>query len=136
WRPQQVLTQGSQTSFIYRLSWTSEWPEEGQSPKALARFSGGGLNADRKRHLFVIDFEGGVLSGAIKPDVGATQGALSNVVLQPNPESGGLRLSFEIDLAGVELSELRAVLLRGDRKSTRLNSSHVAISYAVFCLKK
>src|SRR5690625_5950687 len=24
----------------------------------------------------------------------------------------------------------------GDRKSTRLNSSHVATSYAVFCLKK
>src|SRR5437870_11472644 len=28
-----------------------------------------------------------------------------------------------------------AVAVR-DRKSTRLNSSHVAISYAVFCLKK
>src|SRR3989442_7737282 len=27
-------------------------------------------------------------------------------------------------------------MLRGDRKSTRLNSSHVRISYAVFCLKK
>src|SRR5690625_7089582 len=26
--------------------------------------------------------------------------------------------------------------ISGDRKSTRLNSSHVAISYAVFCLKK
>src|SRR5207253_8160464 len=26
--------------------------------------------------------------------------------------------------------------LNTDRKSTRLNSSHVAISYAVFCLKK
>src|SRR5690625_6920490 len=26
--------------------------------------------------------------------------------------------------------------VRRDRKSTRLNSSHVAISYAVFCLKK
>src|SRR5689334_24848104 len=26
--------------------------------------------------------------------------------------------------------------LRGDRKSTRLNSSHSSISYAVFCLKK
>src|SRR5699024_12438285 len=25
---------------------------------------------------------------------------------------------------------------KGDRKSTRLNSSHVSISYAVFCLKK
>src|SRR5690349_24790798 len=26
--------------------------------------------------------------------------------------------------------------VEGDRKSTRLNSSHVEISYAVFCLKK
>src|SRR5437660_9142050 len=35
--------------------------------------------------------------------------------------------------------DVGADLLRGrrqDRKSTRLNSSHVAISYAVFCLKK
>src|SRR5437868_12156453 len=28
------------------------------------------------------------------------------------------------------------LLRRRDRKSTRLNSSHVSISYAVFCLKK
>src|SRR5699024_11829235 len=31
---------------------------------------------------------------------------------------------------------LRAQLENIDRKSTRLNSSHVSISYAVFCLKK
>src|SRR5436309_8822932 len=30
----------------------------------------------------------------------------------------------------------RAARDRKDRKSTRLNSSHVKISYAVFCLKK
>src|SRR5256885_12469922 len=45
------------------------------------------------------------------------------------------RLSF----AGVPLGN-QSVLLRGeeplDRKSTRLNSSHLVISYAVFCLKK
>src|SRR3712207_7850437 len=35
-----------------------------------------------------------------------------------------------VDQAGVE------ELLLGDRKSTRLNSSHANISYAVFCLKK
>src|SRR5256885_4014882 len=29
-----------------------------------------------------------------------------------------------------------AVVVRTDRKSTRLNSSHLVISYAVFCLKK
>src|SRR2546426_4752272 len=28
------------------------------------------------------------------------------------------------------------LLAEGDRKSTRLNSSHLVISYAVFCLKK
>src|SRR5690625_5431538 len=39
----------------------------------------------------------------------------------------------------VEEIGLRTTKIRsfdGDRKSTRLNSSHVAISYAVFCLKK
>ena len=30
----------------------------------------------------------------------------------------------------------KAILLKIDRKSTRLNSSHALISYAVFCLKK
>src|SRR5690625_1934216 len=32
--------------------------------------------------------------------------------------------------------QLPLLLVDRDRKSTRLNSSHVAISYAVFCLKK
>src|SRR3990170_4649013 len=31
---------------------------------------------------------------------------------------------------------VRRVMRAGDRKSTRLNSSHQIISYAVFCLKK
>src|SRR5205085_3931432 len=34
------------------------------------------------------------------------------------------------------IAELARVTRRGDRKSTRLNSSHSQISYAVFCLKK
>src|SRR5690606_40533495 len=32
--------------------------------------------------------------------------------------------------------DIKSALKVGDRKSTRLNSSHVKISYAVFCLKK
>src|SRR5690625_5585706 len=39
-------------------------------------------------------------------------------------------------IAGVAPSELCEHGTDRDRKSTRLNSSHVAISYAVFCLKK
>src|SRR5690606_39665533 len=38
------------------------------------------------------------------------------------------RLAGDLDEAGLPADE--------DRKSTRLNSSHVKISYAVFCLKK
>src|SRR5438552_13722022 len=41
------------------------------------------------------------------------------------------------DVRAVEEPEGRAPPARGrDRKSTRLNSSHQIISYAVFCLKK
>src|SRR5690625_6257515 len=36
----------------------------------------------------------------------------------------------------LSIEELASKITGLDRKSTRLNSSHVAISYAVFCLKK
>src|SRR5690625_6290093 len=38
--------------------------------------------------------------------------------------------------ANIFIDRLTGYHRYGDRKSTRLNSSHVAISYAVFCLKK
>src|SRR5256885_12606182 len=40
------------------------------------------------------------------------------------------------DLVGHAADEHRAHPVGRDRKSTRLNSSHLVISYAVFCLKK
>src|SRR2546426_6712831 len=46
---------------------------------------------------------------------------------EPGPERGGRRGRWRRDSRGSSL---------GDRKSTRLNSSHLVISYAVFCLKK
>src|SRR5438067_5454688 len=47
-------------------------------------------------------------------------------------EGGGLGAQL-VDVVAFAL--VRSLTL-GDRKSTRLNSSHVSISYAVFCLKK
>src|SRR4051812_49833325 len=38
--------------------------------------------------------------------------------------------------AVTSVADLPRVVAGGDRKSTRLNSSHMSISYAVFCLKK
>src|SRR5437660_9816840 len=46
---------------------------------------------------------------------------------EPNPRAGNCSTS--------SLMQGPKSIVR-DRKSTRLNSSHVAISYAVFCLKK
>src|SRR5690606_41423060 len=45
---------------------------------------------------------------------------------------------YTINFAELEAqaAEAKILLLCTDRKSTRLNSSHVKISYAVFCLKK
>src|SRR5207253_4873895 len=54
-------------------------------------------------------------------------------------ESITLRPEFTAGICRAYLSEgwqQYAPLKLADRKSTRLNSSHVAISYAVFCLKK
>src|SRR5215510_15154155 len=43
---------------------------------------------------------------------------------------------MNIPLSVLEFRDRAARFFAQDRKSTRLNSSHVAISYAVFCLKK
>src|SRR5437868_10778851 len=55
----------------------------------------------------------------------------------PDAASGELRGVPRERRAPVQ-ERLRVALREdgGDRKSTRLNSSHVSISYAVFCLKK
>src|SRR5207302_10170045 len=43
-------------------------------------------------------------------------------------------LGASVDVGAIVVQ--RAAKIEGDRKSTRLNSCHVKISYAVFCLKK
>src|SRR5688500_20051648 len=48
---------------------------------------------------------------------------------KPNPTTADLRQPTESHRA-------RGLAEAPDRKSTRLNSSHLVISYAVFCLKK
>src|SRR5690606_39337069 len=63
----------------------------------------------------------------------------------PLGQPGEKRLGFFVALPRILLGQLPQRLLhlvpllliaRKDRKSTRLNSSHVKNSYAVFCLKK
>src|SRR5687768_18119491 len=57
------------------------------------------------------------------------------------PTREGPRVNTEINVTRVRLVDARGQMVgvvgrNEDRKSTRLNSSHGYISYAVFCLKK
>src|SRR3712207_8666298 len=52
------------------------------------------------------------------------------------PEKAGADDVEAAGLAGDGVATLDLADAQGDRKSTRLNSSHAHISYAVFCLKK
>src|SRR3989454_8944880 len=47
-----------------------------------------------------------------------------------------LSVSLMVPMVRVQTRASLQLSNRGDRKSTRLNSSHLVISYAVFCLKK
>src|SRR5436309_6805458 len=53
------------------------------------------------------------------------------IQVQTTTPVGTGKIRTALDAAGIRDAEIQQ-----DRKSTRLNSSHVKISYAVFCLKK
>src|SRR2546427_5770862 len=57
-------------------------------------------------------------------------------VLQQFARRGGRAVAAQVVGAGAQPAVIGGQFARQDRKSTRLNSSHSQISYAVFCLKK
>src|SRR5207244_9882201 len=59
-----------------------------------------------------------------------------NVEFGGQAEKVGRTLPGQWNILRETLKNVAAEQLREDRKSTRLNSSHQIISYAVFCLKK
>src|SRR5438034_8727246 len=52
------------------------------------------------------------------------------------PNVGCEEGKYNLDIIGQRCNKKQLATGRVDRKSTRLNSSHTVISYAVFCLKK
>src|SRR5690348_18138534 len=66
---------------------------------------------------------------AVKPDQVGIRGQRGG-----SGGEGAARRRFGTIAAGRKANEVKRALR--DRKSTRLNSSHPSISYAVFCLKK
>jgi glucans biosynthesis protein len=119
WRPAQPLAAGQSQTYSYWLRWGSP-----VSQKQLARVAETrtGLTLDHARRLFVVDFaapevgsSANFFKSEIPPQVFASKGMLKNIVGQPNVATGGFRVSFELDVSGIELSELRLVLVRDDQ---------------------
>src|SRR5690554_7052099 len=122
--------------------------------------------ADCQLQVLLIDHHGDLdLRGRDHQDVDAMLGQRlehlarhTGMGAHPDPDNGDLgNAAVACDLASTDLRRYPAQYLFGttlvtavdgegeiggvilchvDRKSTRLNSSHVRISYAVFCLKK
>src|SRR5690349_22112771 len=65
----------------------------------------------------------------------ATQPRLVHIGFGSSAKAAAADTYRQLNLFGDVFERVRADYVE-DRKSTRLNSSHVEISYAVFCLKK
>ncbi|MBS0248119.1 MAG: glucan biosynthesis protein G [Proteobacteria bacterium] len=114
WRPKDPLKAKGEYNYTYRLHWG-----EGKANEGLARFMKTmcGAAGDQYR-LFVCDIAGKALNSvkpeAIRGDVTANVGKIKNVVTQPNPQTGGWRLSFNLEPGNETVVELRARLLQND----------------------
>ncbi|MFG1411879.1 glucan biosynthesis protein G [Xanthobacter sp. VTT E-85241] len=112
WRPKEPLRKGGEYAFTYRLYWA--WDHAEAAPPA--RFGATRSGAASGGRLFVVDVVGDTLKDmditTLRADVSTSAGTVKDVVLQPNPDIQGWRLSFVLDPQNAELAELRAQILR------------------------
>jgi glucans biosynthesis protein len=121
WRPHDPLKAKGEYLMNYRLHWC--WSLPGGTKLALVAATRCGLSWDQKNRLFVVDFAGGALKGRPADplptiDIGSSKGKIVDPVVQPNPATGGMRLSFQLDTGGEKLVEMHARLMDGENPLT------------------
>lgn len=116
WTPADPLEPGKPFPVSYKLHWGAEAP----LPRAGARVvktAAGPLRKDGWVR-FAIDFAGPALSeGPELPalDLTASAGTIHSQKVQPHPAIGGVRVMFDFETGGSEMSEMRLALKRGDQ---------------------
>jgi glucans biosynthesis protein len=114
WVPRDGLKAGEPRKIRYRLHWVSEPQLPGELLRFAATRSG---SAGRDGVIrFVLDTTklATRLDGLPQARVDASAGRIANPVVQENPETGGLRLSFELEAGSARLAELSATLAGPD----------------------
>jgi glucans biosynthesis protein len=115
WRPKNALQAKGEHTYTYRLHWGPDAPKL----TSLARFSRTAIGARGEGvKIFVLDLIGEKLKSVdpntIRGNVSAEKTEIRNVVTQPNPATGGWRLSFELSAKEKNPVELRASLMQGN----------------------
>lgn len=115
WRPARPVEAQKPYAYGYRMSWGDSIQIVWSGARVRQTWVG---NARKGAILFVLDFDGLALKD-IKDlpvaEVRASAGTVQNVVVQRNPETGGVRSSFEVQPQGAEMIELRLVLKTADQ---------------------
>src|SRR5439155_10944744 len=120
--------------FVSSSRYDSQGPSAGRCPSSVSHFSNRRYSSDRVWYgpmcrVFAARPAGSLVTRISSPvsmnePVNGIPASVSNAAEAGIPFTGSLMLTGD---------EIRVTKL--DRKSTRLNSSHVAISYVVFCFK-
>ncbi|HLT27621.1 MAG TPA: glucan biosynthesis protein G [Zeimonas sp.] len=116
WRPKEAFQAKREYIYTYRLHWTGNDPSAADTAVFLRTRQGSGSDGRRR---FVLDAVGEALKklppeAEVRGDVSAGSGKILHVVTQPNPHTGGWRLSFQLDPEKADSVDLRARLVHGD----------------------
>lgn len=113
WRPKDPLQPKREYLYTYRLHWTNRDPTAPDLPIFVRSRQGA---AGDSRRVFVLDAVGERLkelpTGAtVRGEVSSNTGKIHDVVTQPNPHTGGWRLSFVLEPEKAAAVELRARMM-------------------------
>jgi glucans biosynthesis protein len=111
WRPAEPLAPGREYRFDYRLHWGTG--HAGQPDLATVAATRTGPAATPPARRLVVDLAGGRRAdpAQVRAVVEASRGQVARAIAQPNPDTGGWRLSFEYTPEPGAEGELRALLV-------------------------
>jgi glucans biosynthesis protein len=121
WRPREPLRAKGEYIFNYRMHWGHGKPYPTPLPQFVKTRTGAGPEDSRR---FILEVQGGTLDTAqldkLRAEVRADKGEVRNLVLQRNPMSGGVRISFELATKKESTIELRAQVMQGEEPASEV----------------
>jgi len=121
WQPAKPIPAGGEVALSYRMFWC--WAPDPAPETAIVTATRVGAGRSKSGRRYVIDFVGERLKQLASDQlaaakINASAGVIKFPVVQVNPETGGQRVSFELDPSDAKVAELRCYLeLDGQRIS-------------------